>query len=284
VDTIVAALDAGVNWIDTAPIYGCGHAEVLVGQALQKVSDKPVVATKCGLLWDRQRRKQSCLKSASIREECHNSLERLGVDVIDLYQMHWPHPPEDIEEAWEAMAKLKEQGKVRYLGVSNCTVEQMDRLARIHPVDSSQPVYSMIHRDIESEHLPYCRAHHIGVLAYSPMGRGLLTGKFNAQHLNGLPEDDHRKRNLDFLEPAFSATLAMVEKLRKMADQDKRTLAQLALAWVLHRPEVTAAIAGARHPDQIRETAQAAEVILSQDQMKEINRTLEERNRQLKES
>jgi aryl-alcohol dehydrogenase-like predicted oxidoreductase len=282
VDAIVAAVEAGINWIDTAPIYGCGHAEELIGQALQQVSEIPLIATKCGLLWDQRRCKQSCLDPESIREECHNSLKRLHIDVIDLYQLHWPHPPEEIERAWEAMVQLREQGKVRYLGVSNCTVEQMERLAHIHPIHSSQPIYSMIHRDIESDHLDYCREQHIGIVAYSTMGRGLLTGKFDEHRLRGLAEDDHRKCHPDFQEPAFSVTLELVDKLQRMLSCDKRTLAQLAIAWVLRRKEVTSAIVGARHPKQIQETVHAADYSLTESQMNEIDRFLQERNLQLK--
>lgn len=274
---IIAAIDAGINWIDTAPIYGCGHSEELVCQALTQMSAKPLIATKCGILWDRHRCKVPCLKPDSIQSECHNSLKRLGIDVIDLYQMHRPEPAEDIEWAWESMVKLKEQGKIRFLGVSNCTIEQMDRLARIHPIHSVQPLYSMIHREIEPDLFDYCREHQIGIVAYSPMGRGLLTGKFNHQRLDELAQDDHRPRYADFQEPRFSAILSLVEDLTDLANDDKRTVAQLAIAWVLRRQEVTSAIVGARRPDQIRETAQAGDYLLTENRIKAIEETLSQR-------
>ena len=180
VAAVLAALDKGINWIDTAPVYGLGHSEELVGQALRQTKHRPCIATKCGLLWNEKREKVPHLKRDSIRRECDASLQRLGVERIDLYQMHWPDPPADIEEAWEEMARLVDEGKVRYLGVCNYNAEQIERVARIHPVASLQPPYSMLRRDIEQELLGYCAEHKIGVVAYSPMQRGLLTGKFTA--------------------------------------------------------------------------------------------------------
>jgi aryl-alcohol dehydrogenase-like predicted oxidoreductase len=271
---VLAALDAGINWIDTAPAYGLGHSEELVGQALKQTRHKPYIATKCGLLWNDKKEKVSCLKRQSIRAECHASLERLGVATIDLYQMHWPEPDEDVEEAWEEMARLVEEGKVRYLGVSNFSVEQIERVARIHPVASLQPPYSMLHREVETELLPYCGRHSIGVVAYSPMQRGLLTGKFDHARLAALAADDHRRWNPDFQEPQFSVTLEMVERLKKIAERNGRTCAQLAVSWVLRRAEVTAAIVGARHPDQIEETVQASDWNLSDDDIAEIEELL----------
>jgi len=281
VGAICAAIDSGINWIDTAPIYGCGHSEELVGQALKKMSQKPLVATKCGIRWDRNRCKIPCLRPDSIEQECHESLKRLGVETIDLYQMHRPEPAEDIEWAWEAMAKLCEQGKVRYLGVSNCTAEQMDCLSRIAPIHSAQPLYSMIHREIEPELLDYCLEHQIGIIPYSCMGRGLLTGKFNPTRLANLAQDDHRHRHPDFQAPRFSATLELVNELQHLADHDKRTIAQIAIAWTLRRPEITSAIVGARRPEQIIETVQAGDYILASEQIEHIETLLENRLTQI---
>jgi aryl-alcohol dehydrogenase-like predicted oxidoreductase len=274
---ILKALDMGINWIDTAPAYGLGHSEELVGQALGWTGAKPLIATKCGILWNERKEKVTCLKKRSIRKECHDSLRRLGIDVIDLYQMHWPDPDEDVEEAWEEMVRLKEQGKVRYLGVSNFAVEHLDRIRRIHEPVSLQPPYSMLHREAEDELLGYCAANNIGVVAYSPMQRGLLTGKFSPERLAGLAPDDHRRRNPDFQEPQFSATMELVEELKVIAGWNGRTCAQLAISWVLRRREVTAAIVGARRPAQIEETAPAGDWNLSEEDIKEIDILLAER-------
>lgn len=281
VAAILAALEAGINWIDTAPVYGLGHSEELVGQALRQTRHKPLVATKCGLLWNEKREKVPHLKRESIRRECDASLERLGVERIDLYQMHWPDPPADIEEAWEEMARLVGEGKVRYLGVCNYNAEQIERVSRIHPVASLQPPYSMLRRDVEKELLGYCAKHGIGVVAYSPMQRGLLTGKFSRERLAALAADDHRRRMPEFQEPAFSASLELVAGLKKIADRYGRTVAQLAISWVLRRPEVTAAIVGARRPSQIAETVGACDWNLSKEDIAEIEKLLAERERKL---
>jgi aryl-alcohol dehydrogenase-like predicted oxidoreductase len=278
---ILTALETGINWIDTAPAYGLGHSEELIGQALKQVSERPLIATKCGLLWNEKKEKVSCLKRQSIRDECHASLKRLGVETIDLYQMHWPEPDEDVEGAWEEMANLAAEGKVRYVGVSNFTVGKIKRVQKIHPVVSLQPPYSMIHREVEDELLGYCAQNDIGVVAYSPIQRGLLTGKFSAERLAGLALDDHRRRNPDFHEPRFTATLQLVDQLRPIAERNKKTLAQLAISWVLRRPEVTAAIVGARRPDQIIETAPASDWNLSEKDIEEIERLLIEREEKI---
>jgi aryl-alcohol dehydrogenase-like predicted oxidoreductase len=274
---ILAALDEDINWIDTAPAYGLGHSEELVGKALKQTSQEPLIATKCGLLWNEKKEKVNCLKRQSIREECHASLKRLGLEVIDLYQMHRPEPDEDIEQAWEEMAKLVDEGKLRYLGVSNFNVEQIKRVQKIHPVASLQPPYSMLHREVEDELLDYCAQNNIGVVAYSPIQRGLLTGKFSAERLAGLPLDDHRRRNPDFHDPQFTATLELVEHLKEIAERNGRTCAQLAISWVLRRPEVTAAIVGARRPQQIAETAPASDWNLSEEDIEAIEKLLAER-------
>ena len=272
--SILTAIETGINWIDTAPAYGLGHSEELVGKALRQMSEKPLIATKCGLLWNKKKEKINYLKRESIRDECHASLKRLGIEVIDLYQMHRPDPDEDIEEAWEEMARLSAEGKVRYLGVSNFNVEQIKRVRKIHPVASLQPPYSMLRRGVEDELLDYCARNNIGVVSYSPMQRGLLTGKFSAERLAGLPLDDHRRRNPDFQEPRFSAALELVEHLKEIAASNGRTCAQLAISWVLRRPEVTAAIVGARNPWQITETAPASDWDLGNDDIGEIEQLL----------
>lgn len=285
---VLEALEQGINWIDTAPIYGCGHSEELVGKALKgsrsagvETSQKPFIATKCGLLWNDKREKVSCLKSESIREECHASLKRIGVEVIDLYQMHWPEPEEDVEQAWEAMARLAEEGKVRYIGVSNFNVEQIKRVQEIAPAASVQPPYNMLHREVEDKLLNYCAENNIGVVVYSPMCRGLLTGKFGQERLAGLPLDDHRRRKPDFHDPQFTATLQLVDQLRPIAERNGRTLAQLAISWVLRRSEVTAAIVGARRPEQIAETAAASYLALAEEETQEIEQLLVERQEKI---
>ena len=271
---IVRGLAEGINWIDTAPIYGLGHSEELVAKALKQTKNKPVIATKCGLLWDKRGQRVPCLKRESIRQECEDSLRRLDVDVIDLYQMHWPEPDEDLEDAWDEMAKLAKEGKVQYIGVSNCTVEQMKRMQKIAPIASLQPPYSMIHREVEKELLGFCAKNNIGVVVYSPIQRGLLTGKFSYERLASLASDDHRKTNADFQEPRFSATLDLVEGLKPIAKRKGITLAQLAIGWVLRKKEVTAAILGVRKPEQIAETAAGADVEFTKKEIDEIENLL----------
>jgi aryl-alcohol dehydrogenase-like predicted oxidoreductase len=278
---ILKAIDLGINWIDTAAIYGCGHSEELVGRALKQTKIKPIIATKCSLLWNDKREKIGCLKAESIRKECEESLKRLGVEVIDLYQMHWPDPEKDIEEGWGEMARLQTQGKVRHIGVCNFNTSQLDRIHKIAPVASLQPPYSMIRRGVEAELLPYCEKNNVGLVTYSPMQRGLLTGKFSKKRLSELAPDDHRRKSGDYQEPEFSATLALVDKLRPIAERNKKTLAQLAIAWVLRRPEVTAAIVGARKPSQIAETAPAGDWILTKNDIVEIEKLLAERENKL---
>jgi len=281
VGAVLEALDRGINWIDTAPAYGLGHSEELIGRALRQTKHKPYIATKCGILWNERKEKVVHLKRDSIRRECHDSLRRLGVERIDLYQMHWPDPEPDIEEAWEEMARLAKEGKVRYIGVSNYSVAQMERIAPIHPIASLQPPYSMLRREAERELLAYCARHKLGVIAYSPMQRGLLTGKFNHERLAALAPDDHRRRAPEFQEPQFTATLELVEGLKKIAERNGRTVAQLAVNWVLRRPEVTAAIVGARRPGQIAETAPAADWNLSKEDIEEIESLLAQREKRL---
>ena len=278
---ILTALDEGINWIDTAPIYGCGHSEELLGKAIKQTKQKPFIATKCSLLWNEKREKVSCLKAKSIRQECEASLKRLGIDAIDLYQMHWPDPDEDVEQGWEEMARLAKEGKVRYIGVSNFNIEQIERVQKIAPVASLQPPYSMLRREVEEKLLGYCADNNIGVVVYSPMQRGLLTGKFSQERLTDLPLDDHRRRMPEFQEPQFSATLQLVDRLRPIAKRSGRTLAQLAISWVLRRSEVTAAIVGARKPEQVAETAGAGDWELTAEDLEQIEQLLKERQEKI---
>jgi len=274
VEAITRGIELGINWIDTAPAYGCGHSEELVAKALKRTPVRPIIATKCGILWNEKRQKVPCLRPESIRKECEQSLKRLGIEAIDLYQMHWPEPEEEIEDAWAEMARLKQQGKVRYIGVSNYNAEQIRRIQKIHPVASLQPPYSMLHREAEAGLLDFCKKNGIGVVAYSPMQRGLLTGKFSRRRLANLPADDHRRTNPDFAEPKFSAALELVEKLKPIAERNNITLAQLAIAWVLRRDEVTSAIVGARKPGQIEETYKACDINLCPEDIENIERLL----------
>ena len=282
IKTIFEAVDAGVNWIDTAPLYGSGHSEKIVGKAVKQLKQTPIIATKCGLLWDNKNERIPCLKKDSIKKECEDSLKRLNVEVIDLYQMHWNQPAEDIEQGFEAMAKCVKDGKVRYIGVSNFTIEQIKMVQQIHPVTSLQPPYSMLTRDIEDELMPFCKDNNIGILAYSPMYRGLLTGKFNAARVAELPAGDHRRSRPDFQEPKLSRTLELLEKLKPIARRNSRTLAQLAIAWVLRKEEVTSAIVGARKPGQIIETAPAGDWQLNTEDIKEIEELLKQREEKIK--
>lgn len=274
VRTIIAAIEGGINWIDTAPIYGCGHAEEVLGRALREIKEIPLIATKCGLVWNDKRQKINCLDAASIVQECDDSLRRLGVETIDLYQMHWPDPDGRIEEAWEAMAQCVKQGKVRYLGASNVTVDHLQQLAAIHPVAAVQPPYSLLRRDIEKDLLAYCSEHHIGVVCYSPMQKGLLTGKFTKDYLDTLAPDDHRRGDPNFQGQRFEQNLQRVEALRRLAEQHGKTVAQLAIAWVLRRPEVTSAIVGARKPDQIQQTLPAGDWTLDEEMQQKIETIL----------
>ena len=268
--TICAAVDAGINWVDTAPIYGCGHSEQVVGRAVKEMSKKPLIATKCSLLWNDKREKYSCFDHDSIIAECEDSLRRLGVEVIDLYQAHHPGTDAQNDEAWEAMALLVQQGKVRHIGASNFSVAQLDRIAKIHPIASLQPPYSMLRRDVEEILLPYCKRNYIGVVAYSPMQKGLLTGKFSAEHMKTLVADDHRRNDPNFNGELLKKNLALVDALRPIAERNGKTIAQLAIAWTLRKEEITAAIVGARKQKQIEETVLAGDWVLSDEDITEI--------------
>ena len=273
IGAILRALEFGVNWIDTAAVYGTGHSEEVVAHALQQWKGKrPYVFTKCVLRWDENRKVYPDHSAASIRKECEDSLRRLETDVIDLYQMHWP--PRDngpgLEEAWQAMNELKKEGKVRWVGVSNFDVEQMNRAARISPITSDQPPYSMIRRAIEVEVLPYCEKNGIGVISYAPMASGLLTGAMTRERAAALPPDDFRSRNPEFKEPRLSKNIALVERLRKVGARHGRGPGEVAIAWVLGHSGITGAIVGARNAKQAEEIMRAGEVKLSQEEIAEI--------------
>jgi aryl-alcohol dehydrogenase-like predicted oxidoreductase len=272
-DSIAAlheALDAGFNWIDTAAVYGLGHSEEVVARALQGLNNRPHVFTKCSMVWDERRQIGHRLQADSIRRECEASLRRLGVEAIDLYQIHWPDPDEDLEEGWATLAALKAEGKVRHIGVSNFNVEQMKRARAIAPITSLQPRYSLLHREVEAEILPFCARENIGVIAYSPMASGLLTGGMTRERIAGLAADDWRKRHADFQEPQLSRNLKLVSLLRTLGKRRGHTPAEAAVAWVLHNPAVTGAIVGARRPGQVRGVAGAAEYRLSPRELAEV--------------
>ncbi|NWF85053.1 MAG: aldo/keto reductase [Bryobacteraceae bacterium] len=270
VRAIHAALDAGWNWIDTAPVYGLGHSEEVLGRALKGRSSKPYIFTKCERIWDDQRQIRKSLKRDSLRRECEDSLRRLQVEVIDLYQIHWPEPDEDIEEGWETLARLKEEGKVRWIGVSNFSLSQLKRAQAIAPICSLQPPYNLLAREIESEILPYCAQNNIGILCYSPMHSGLLTGKMTRERIQRMPEDDHRRRRPHFNEPLLSRNLALVEILREVGAAHGRTPGEVAIAWTLRRPEVTASIVGLRTAEQLEGVRGAADLRLSAEEIARI--------------
>ena len=264
-EAIHRALELGVNWIDTAAAYGFGHSEEVVGRALHGLSERPYVFTKASLLEGPGRRVVHSLKRDSVLREAHASLERLGVDAIDLYQIHWPIPDEDIEEGWSAFAELKQQGLVRHIGVSNFDLEQLRRIQQIAPVETLQPQYSLIERDVEGEILPFAERQDIGVIVYSPMGSGLLTGAMTRERIASLPEDDWRRRDPRFREPQLSRHLDLVERLQTVAERQGTTPGAVAIAWTLRNPAVDGAIVGFRRPDQVDPIIGAANLELSED-------------------
>jgi aryl-alcohol dehydrogenase-like predicted oxidoreductase len=266
------ALEQGVNWIDTAAAYGFGHSEQIVGRALEGVpaAERPYVFTKASLLEGPGRTVVHNLKRDSVMREAENSLDRLGVDAIDLYQLHWPDPEPDIEEGFSALAELKEQGLVRHIGVSNFNVEQLRRVQQIAPVETLQPPYSLVAREVEAEILPYVEREGIGVIVYSPMGSGLLTGRMTRERIAQLPSDDWRKRDSRFQEPELSRHLALVERLRAVAQRHETTPGAVAVAWTLRNPAVDAAIVGFRRPDQVDPILAGASLELGEDEVREI--------------
>ncbi len=274
--TIHRAIALGINWIDTAAVYGLGHSEEIVAKALKGRSDRPYVFTKGSRVWNDQGEITSSLKEQSLRREVENSLRRLEVDTIDLYQLHWPNPDPDIEEGWSTLAKLKSEGKLRYIGVSNFSVEQMERARKIAPITSLQVPYSLIKRDIERDILPYCQEHNIGVIVYSPMMSGLLSGKMTRERIDKFPEDDWSKRNEEFQEPRLSRNLKLASLLQDIGYPYNRTTAEVAIAWTLRHPAVTGAIVGGRRPEQVEEIIGAAEFRLSESELEQIEKFLQE--------
>ena len=268
---IQRALDLGINWIDTAPAYGLGRSEEVVARALKGRSERPYIFTKCAIRWREDRSIYNSLTAASVREEVENSLRRLQTDVIDLYQIHWPDPANEIEEAWSTMADLQREGKIRYLGVSNFSVEQLRRMQAIAPVASLQPPYSLLKPQVEDELLPFCLEQQIGVIVYSPMMSGLLTGKMTRERIMNMPDDDWRRNAPEFQEPQLTRNLELVEVLRSIGERHGRSPGEVAIAWTLRHPAVTGAIVGARRPSQIEGTVGAADFRLSPEELAEID-------------
>jgi aryl-alcohol dehydrogenase-like predicted oxidoreductase len=269
---IHAALDRGVNWIDTAAIYGLGHSEEVVARALAEYKgSRPYVFTKCERVWNDQGEISSSLQPESIRRECEASLRRLKVDVIDLYQIHWPDPEAHIEEGWETLSRLKQEGKVRWIGVSNFKTTHMERVRKIAPITSLQPPYSAISPEVEEEILPYCGQHGIGVIVYSPMKSGLLTGKMTKERAASFPADDFRRRVAAFQEPQLSRNLELAALMAKIGARHGRTPGEVAIAWTLRRPEVTAAIVGMRSAGQVDGVVGALEFRLGAEEIAEID-------------
>jgi len=279
-DSIAAihrSLELGVNWIDTAAVYGLGHSEEVVARALKSwPGPRPHVFTKGGRSWDTQGNVGISLRADSIRREVEDSLRRLSVEVIDLYQIHWPPDPDsaELEEGWSTLASLQRQGKVRWVGVSNFSVEQVRRAQAIAPVTSLQPRYSLVHREIEDKVLPYCLREGIGVIVYSPMASGLLTGAMTRERAANLPKDDWRKTHPDFTEPMLSRNLVLVERLEEIARRHNRSTGEVAIAWTLHNPAVTGAIVGARNARQAEGVMRAGELHLSDEEVTEIETLL----------
>ena len=277
VAAIHRALELGVNWIDTAAAYGLGHSEEVVSRALAVWPGKrPLVFTKCGLRWDAKGQVSRALNSASIRKECEDSLRRLNVEAIDLYQIHWPvDGANELEEGWGTMAQLKREGKVRWIGVSNFSVSQLKQVQAISSVASLQPPYSLVHPEVENEILPYCEDQGIGVIVYSPMASGLLSGAMTRERIATLPNDDWRKQHPDFREPRLTAHLALVERLREVGRRHNCSPGAVAIAWTLRNPAVTGAIVGARKPKQVEEVVAAAEIQLTEADVAEIEAAAE---------
>ncbi len=272
-DSIAAihrAVDLGVNWIDTAAVYGLGHSEEMVGRAVKSLSRKPYIFTKCSLRWGADRSVYNSLKASSIAEEVEASLKRLQVDTIDLYQIHWPKPDNEVEEGWETLARLQEEGKVRWIGVSNFSVDEMKRALKIAPITSLQPPYSMLRRAIEAEILPFTQANGIGVINYSPMLSGMLTGKMTVERAANLAPDDWRRNNKEFNEPRLSQNLRLVELLREIGSGHGVTPGVVAIAWVLHNPAITGAIVGGRSESQVEETAAALTFRLTDEEFSKV--------------
>ena len=274
VAAIHKAVDAGINWIDTAAVYGLGHSEEVVGSAIASMSNKPYVFTKCERIWNKEREISKSLKADSIRREVEASLTRLNIDVIDLYQIHWPEPEEDVEEGWTTLAELKEEGKVKHIGVCNFNVGQLKRAQTIAPVTSLQPPYSILRRGIEDEILPFVHENNIGVIGYSPMASGLLTGTMTPERAAQLPENDWRSRSDEFQEPKLSKNLKVAAKLGEIGARHGRTAGEAAIAWTLRLPSVTGAIVGIRTPAQVDGIIGALDFRLTPEEITEVEETL----------
>ncbi len=275
ISTIHRAIDMGINWIDTAPIYGDGRSEVIIGNSLKKIRDKIIISTKCGLHMAPNNENIAInLKKAALRQDIEASLKRLQTDFIDLYQIHIPSSDEDNLEAWGILESLKKEGKIRCAGLSNFDLNQLKQLHRIFPISFIQPMYNMLDTMIETEILEFCKTNHIGVIVYSPMYRGLLTGQFNNKRVQDLGDDDNRSLLDFFKEPFLTANLELVEQLRSIAHRNNKSVAHLAIAWVLRRSEITSAIVGARKPSQIEETASAGDWQIPEADMLELNELL----------
>jgi aryl-alcohol dehydrogenase-like predicted oxidoreductase len=268
------ALDEGINWIDTAAIYGLGHSEEIVGQAVKASSHKPLIFTKCSMRWDGDRKIYRSLKAASVVEELEGSLKRLAVDTIDLYQIHWPNPEEDIEEGWAELARQQKAGKIRWIGVSNFNVEQMKKAQAIAPITSLQPPYSMLRPAVEQAILPYCLENGIGVINYSPMVSGLLTGRMSAERVAAMPADDWRRKAVEFNEPRLGRNLKLVELLRQIGSGHNVEPGVVAVAWTLYHPAITAAIVGGRSDEQVKGLAPALKFRLTEGEFKKIGEFL----------
>jgi aryl-alcohol dehydrogenase-like predicted oxidoreductase len=282
VAAIHAGLNRGLNWIDTAAAYGLGHSESIVGSAVRELRIRPLVFTKCSLVWDESGNISHNLQADSVRREAEASLKRLGLDVIDLFQIHWPAwkggpesaSPGSIEEAVGALAKLKAEGKIRHIGVSNFNAEQMQRAQKVAPIASLQPPYSLLARDVESSVLPYALQHKVGVIVYSPMASGLLSGSMTRKRIQQMPEDDWRRLSPNFQEPLLSRNLQLVETLRAIGDRYYTTPGEIAIAWTLRNPAVTGAIVGVRSARQVSGIAGAADIELNAEDVREIERGL----------
>jgi aryl-alcohol dehydrogenase-like predicted oxidoreductase len=271
-DSIAAihkALDLGINWIDTAAVYGLGHSEEVVAKAIKSSSHKPYIFTKCSMVWDNSREITNSLKQ--IRREVEDSLRRLQVEAIDLYQIHWPKPDEDLEEGWITMAELQKEGKVRWIGVSNFSVAQMERAAKIAPITSNQPPYSMLNRAVEAEILPYTKSHNIGTINYAPMHSGLLTGAMTKERVANFPENDFRKRAKNYQEPHLSRNLAVADHLKEIGNRHNVSAGVVAIAWTLRNPAITAAIVGGRNAKQVEGVIPAITFRLTEAEYAEIN-------------
>ncbi len=273
---IHAALDIGINWIDTAAVYGLGHSEEIVGRAVKGLHEKPLIFTKCSMRWDSERKIYRSLRAASVAEELDQSLRRLGVESIDLYQIHWPNPETEIEEGWAELARQQKAGKIRWIGVSNFNVEQLKRAQAIAPVTSLQPPYSMLRPAVGESILPYCYEQGIGVINYSPMVSGLLTGRMTAERVANMPADDWRRRAVEFNEPRLSRNLRLVELLREIGKPHGVEPGVVAVGWTLHNPAVMAAIVGGRSPEQVKGMSPALSFRLSGEEYGRINTFLAE--------